>query len=273
MLSSLIAIDRRLEFACERIRRDFDAYETIAHIIDQYLARYAAFNHLQAGQVIELCNGFSKTYARHLAHFAKTGEYPFQYGDATEVDRIAYDLVLLISCVSDVMRFQIAQSMHEAGSLLGEGKACIIGSGPGIELEMLRISAPGLDITAYDKAFNPFVREAFPKATLREEYFNTLEQARGFNTIFAIELLEHLPDPMRFLRDLSAILDTGTRLICTTATNMPQFDHLWNFTDIDMFCKTVKNQGFHILEHRTFSQRYSFNNIEARNDWFVLQKH
>ncbi len=54
---------------------------------------------------------------------------------------------------------------------------------------------------------------------------------KKYDTIFAIELLEHLENPYEIMESFGRSLKKDGRLIITTARNVPQFDHLFNFTD------------------------------------------
>jgi len=90
--------------------------------------------------------------------------------------------------------------------------------------------------------------------------------------VLAIELLEHVEHHEKILQKALHRLTPGGQLICTTATNMPQFDHRYNFVDLDAFKDSAQAIGFAVREHRTFHEPHAFHRIDSRNYWFVLEK-
>jgi SAM-dependent methyltransferase len=96
--------------------------------------------------------------------------------------------------------------------------------------------------------------------------------AGRFDTVLAIELLEHVPEPYRLLEDCHDALEHGGRVVATTATNIPQFDHVFNFTSDDDFEDRTRRLGFEIDRKLSLVHAATFLDIGARNTFYVLRK-
>lgn len=276
MLNEIFALDKRLAIANHRLLSTFPDYPFVHGFIDSHLRAYVEHYGLDIHAVVQHYHRFAQRYAAHLEKFQDSGLYPYQYGDTATVDKTCYDIALILSCVSNPARYEIVHNLNQVIQKIGIEKTganiAVVGVGAGIELALIKQFAPGTQVSAYDLAIDPFVKNQFGLFTLHQENFLDAEGLEQFDVFFAIELLEHVTDYEQLLRKISQNLKPKGQLICTTATNMPQFDHVHNFKDMELFVREVTGMGFTILEHRQFRQPHNFHGIDARNDWFVLEK-
>jgi 2-polyprenyl-3-methyl-5-hydroxy-6-metoxy-1,4-benzoquinol methylase len=272
MLNDILALDKRLAIANQRLRSTFPDYRFVHEFIDSHLQAYATYYNLGVDKVIEHNNHFARVYARHLETFQENGLYPCEYHDQAVVDKRCYDIALILSCITNSARYEIVHNLAASIKKIDTQTICIIGAGAGIELALIKQFAPHTQITAYDLAIDEFVKKQFSKFTLKQENFLAADMTKPYDIIFAIELLEHVAHYERIIQKAWQCLKRKGQLICTTATDMPQFDHVYNFEDIELFKTEVFKTGFSIAEHRQFRQQHSFHGIEAKNDWFVLDK-
>ena len=88
-----------------------------------------------------------------------------------------------------------------------------------------------------------------------------------------IEILEHLEDPDTLLADTAKALRPGGQLYLTTATNIPQFDHLYNYPeDHTGFERQLSNLGLKIDAVEILAHRYMDIEIGAKNHVYALTK-
>ena len=86
------------------------------------------------------------------------------------------------------------------------------------------------------------------------------------------ELLEHLDQPYAFLADCRESLSPGGQLVVTTAANVPQFDHKYNFVPDDEFERRAALLGLAVEHQRVIPHAYPRTDISARNVFYVLKK-
>lgn len=273
MLDAIFALDKKLALANHRLRSHFPDYAIIHQFIEDYLVSYADHNHLTSQSIVDCYNNFAKIYSKHLDIFEENNKYPVEYSDNTVIDRISYDLALILSCVTNDARFQIIHHLFDyIKNHTAQDRICVIGAGSGIELALIRKFNLNCSLTAYDLSFNDFIRNSFHQAELREANFIESDVSQTFDIIFAIEFLEHITDYRNFLEKTYRSLTSGGHFVCTTATNMPQFDHLYNFRDIESFKDELNKIGFTVVAHQKFHHKQSFQRTDSSNDWFVLKK-
>lgn len=210
----------------------------------EFLQAYLEYQKLSVDQLIDVYNDYIFHFNKHCKSFVKTGKYPFEVGVRDYVpSRIEYDLVLLISVLFAPHRFQIMDLLDNSNR---SGKALFVGIGPGLELSIS--SDVHEEIHAYDLSINSFIQKKFPSIQFFEELY--VGQHEGyFDSIYLIELLEHLEDPYSLLEICYNSLSKNGKLLLTTASDLPQFDHLYNFPkDHFEFEKNVISLGFEILK-------------------------
>lgn len=266
----LLADEKLLIFEHNKVqRKDFYSDELTA-ILKDYLFHYASFHKLEVDDVKSLYFNFLERYSVDLSRFKKDGLYPFQNGSETKCDRIQYDIALIFSTLISPVRYKMMWNLfHEFQE--DQGKVALVGVGAGVDLEVI-IKANQMNKTAeaFDLSFSRFVSSYFKDSNIIESEFNGAE--KDYHVILAIELLEHLEDPVSFSKMIYEALVPGGKLICTTATDMPQFDHLYNFISDDDFEKAITKIGYKIEGKEVMPHNYFGGPKSSRNTWYNLVK-
>lgn len=271
MLSDIFHRDRRLSLANERLRLNSPSYPEVAEIIDTLLSAYAAHHHMSPANIVAAYDDFARLFARHLEHFRQHRQYPLEYAAPATIDRITYDVSLLLSCVVNSARFHITEKLlRSLQQQSGKSDFLVVGCGAGLELEIIQRTGHYQRVVAYDADISDFVRQRFSGFDLRQQEFDHSCPVNNIDTAFAIEILEHVDDPIALMKNIVSALKPGGICLCTTATDLPQFDHRYNFTNIPLFQQQLQSLGFSLLETHTFIQPYPFQGTESRNDWFSL---
>jgi SAM-dependent methyltransferase len=262
----LIQSDRKLELDYEQaLAGATESEQRVRAAAAAYLESYAAFNGISREAAIASYTATIRRYANDIRAFISTGRYPLQINKAQPpLGRSDYDLFLILTILVTRHRCGL---MAELASFPAAGKALVIGVGSGVELSFLGAPQEG---DAYDLYINAYARAAFPQWRFREELY--LPAGRCYDTIHAIELLEHLEDPYGLLSDCRESLAPGGRLVVTTATNVPQFDHRFNFTSDEEFERRARSLGL-VLEHkRVVPHAYARTDIGARNAFYAFTR-
>lgn len=236
--------------------------------VGAYLDKYANFNHITVDVVIEMYTDFISTYNRHCKIFIKTGKYPTENGlDNFFISREAYDITLLLSVLFTKHRFRIMQLLSQQPAA---DKALFIGLGSGLEMSLNRKKYK--EIHAYDLSINEFVYSEFASQQIHTELYKGQRQDY-FDAIYLIELLEHLEDPFQLLEICHGSLKKGGRISLTTATDIPQFDHLYNFPkDHRNFEERLNQLGYTIIIKEIIEHNYITTNIKPSNHFYSIAK-
>ncbi len=267
MLSEIIATDRWMRISHSKVQKCPEYSPVVEDILSKYLAEYASFYNLSTKDVIDIYNNFTRQYSEHIRIFLATGKYPYQNGVIPDLGRVNYDIVLILSVVMSAHRHKIFKRLHNSSKLL-KGNALLIGIGSGVELEFLNSS--NNDIYAYDISISDFIKEKYQRINLNECLFEGALQE--YDNIFAIELLEHLSQPLDFAKMAYGSLTKGGKFFFTTATNIPQIDHLCNFTDKQQWETNLESLGFEILIGEQINHESIDSKLDASNTWYITQK-
>jgi hypothetical protein len=262
---ALVASDRKLELDYEYACTDApDTANAVRASVAAYLEGYARFNGISQTAAIASYATTIRRYANDIRAFIKTGRYPLELDPAQPpLSRSDYDLFLILTILTTKHRCAI---MEELAKFPAAGKALVIGVGSGVELGFIGASGGS---EAYDLYINPFAPTAHPGWQFREELYRPAGQS--YAAIYAIELLEHLDEPYAFLADCRASLARGGRLIVTTAANVPQFDHRFNFIPDEEFDRRAALLGLAVEYRRVIPHAYPRTDIGARNVFYVLK--
>ncbi len=268
----LLAASRKLELECESAAAKAGGDEReILSTAENFLEGYAAFNRISQETALNSYLKTNQRYVRDIQAFIATAKYPLEIDPKPwELGRTDYDLSLIISILVAPHRRAI---MEEMAKISIPGRPLVIGVGSGIELSFIQAPEGG---DAYDLYINAFARQAFPRWNFHEEWHHPTGPRYG--AVYAIELLEHLDEPYGFIADCRESLEPGGRFIATTASNVPQFDHRYNFVSDEDFEKRVGTMGFELETKRLIPHEYGLMNIRAsnvfsaRNVFYVFQK-
>ncbi len=236
--------------------------------VELYLKKYAAFNHINAESAIAFYTNYITTYNKHCKQFIKTAKYPSDNKEYQHsISREEYDVVLLLSVLFTPHRYRIMQLLLEKST---GGNALFIGLGPGLELMLTK--KKHTEIHAYDLSANKFLFAEFPDVDINIELY-TGQKEDYFDSIYLIELLEHLEDPYALLSTCYTSLKKGGKILLTTATDIPQFDHLYNFPeDHTTFESELKKIGLNVLYKEQIPHNYLTMDLKPFNHFYVVEK-
>jgi hypothetical protein len=242
--------------------------DKLYNFVELYLAKYTQFNNISVTKAIEIYTNFITTFNKHCKQFAKSGKYPVENAVLnTDVSREEYDIVLLMSVLFTPHRFRIMQIFQEQKAA---GNALFIGLGPGLEVALTKENLN--EIQAYDLSVNKFLFEEFPDFKINCELY-TGQKQDYFDVIYLIELLEHLSDPFLLLEICYNSLKKRGKIFLTTATDIPQFDHLYNFpVDHKDFEDRIEKMGFSIVYKEMILHNYLAIEIKPCNHFYILEK-
>jgi hypothetical protein len=267
MLSEIFEKDRLIRIAHNKLQNSIYYNPEIVTKIDNFLNCYAKFYDLSVDNVITIYNNFTYNYSIDIRDFLKTGKYPSELGVERVINRIDYDIFLIVSVVSTIHRHRIFNQLLQS-SLGGSSDITLIGVGSGLEIEFLDRSSNR--ITAYDISISDFVKSKYTDVKIIEGYFDGTEY--NLSKIYAIELVEHLSDPIKFLKLIYSSLIDGGQFFFTTATNVPQIDHMYNFPDMNDFESKLRDIGFDIETNNFIPHEYILSKLDASNNWFGVKK-
>lgn len=267
MLSEIFEKDRLIRIAHNKLQNSSYYNPDIFAKIDAFLTSYAKFYNLSVDNVITIYNNFTYNYSFDIRDFLKTGKYPLELGVERAINRVDYDIFLILSVVSTIHRHRIFNQLMQSSSG-SSSDIVLIGVGSGLEIEFL--DRCNNRITAYDISISDFVRSKYTDVNIIEGYFDGTET--NLSKIYAIELVEHLSDPITFLKSIYSSMIVGGQFLFTTATNVPQIDHMSNFPDMNDFESKLRNVGFEIEKNYFIPHEYIVSKLNASNNWFEVKK-
>lgn len=237
--------------------------------LSAYLQNYLTENVISVNDAIDTYSKYIAAYNKNCRSFIKTGRYPVQNGKTVfSLSRKEYDVVLLFSVLFTTHRFRIMQ-LATAWSAPVE-KGLYIGVGSGLEIALT--GGFYKEIFAYDLKINDYLYAKFPNIQLREEFYKGQKQ-NYFNVVYLIELLEHLEEPYELVKISLDTLVPGGKIFLTTASNIPQFDHYYNFPeDHSVFENNCGALGFSVVFKERIPHHYLSMNLEASNHFYILEK-
>ncbi|MGK5094509.1 methyltransferase domain-containing protein [Deltaproteobacteria bacterium TL4] len=268
MISEIIKQDKRLSHQYEELLNVLDETDkALLQRVDHYLHEYSNFHHFTLKQVIDVQNRFVERYLKDLIEFEEEQQYPCALGTAKQfkISRKEYDLSLMLSVLLTKHRFTIMKRLSTISEPLGN--TLVVGVGSGMEISLLQNKYERLD--AYDLRIDDFPKTKLEEVSFYEkEYVFTGEH---YNTVIAIELLEHLENPFELLKAFCQSLKNKGQLILTTATNLPQFDHLTNFSEDAFFEEKLQEAGFGLKLKEEIPHHYPLD-IQAKNTFYIFEK-
>ena len=270
MIEYIINKNRRLRLEYNFVKKSCDNLENeIFYILNNYLTEFCEYFNLEAEDVIQMHNEFIGNYLNDIKLFLNNGKYPYQLYSVKHIDRITYDVTLLLSVFLSRVRLQIFKMLIESLKKK-KGEVIIVGVGAALELELISKLIPNLKFKAFDLSISDFVHNRFGNDKVFEREF-VFEKEKGYETIIFIELLEHLEAPYSFLKKSSEFLLDGGNIICTTSSNMPQFDHFYNFHN-DNFEEKLKEFNLNVKTNIKLPHNLINSKIDSYNNFYELHK-
>lgn len=241
----------------------------VYEILINHFISYINYFDLSDEEIFDKQMEFLNEYKLHLREFEKTNKLPCQNKVNSTKNRLDYDIPLLCSTFLSYHRYRIFETLNNKINIGHNQSVLVIGVGPGIELAILQDKSD--NISAYDTDISAFIKKTFPEFHLSEKHF-MYEPDKLYDKIILIELLEHLENPENLLIDAMKSLKSNGRIHFTTAVNIPQFDHLYNFklNDINIIKWIVKN-GFKIESKLDIPHNYPIS-VNAYNCYYVIKK-
>lgn len=133
-----------------------------------------------------------------------------------------------------------------------------VGVGTGFYLrEMLRrvpgLQGHGFDLSPSSLSYTDTMLQAFGQ---RRDCILSLQDilreppAVPASFLTNVEVLEHLEDPLAFLRGLRSLLEPGGLGMITAAVTAPNADHIYLYNSVDELVAQVKEAGFLLIDSR-----------------------
>lgn len=239
----------------------------IHDILVNYINEYIKYEKLNCSDLFSTYENFLRQYSKDTKSFIKNNTYPFfQKGYSFNMSRKQYDVVLLLSTILTQHRYDIMVEIQKQLSL--KSSALVIGSGVGIELEIIKNSYQHID--AYDVHIDQFCIEKHKSVNFHEEEF-TGKQNKKYDDIYIIELLEHISNPFDLIKKAKESITENGRIIITLAVNIPQFDHIYNFNNYTFFIKKIEEMNMNIEYSRDIRHKHLVSNVKASNIFVVIK--
>jgi len=268
-VEQLISENRLLSSLHDRVMSSPHYEKQLYNVLEKYTMDYLkeSTDHSVSE---EIYFSFIRSYNKDMKIFAKTGKFPLEIDEnRSPPGRYEYDITLLLSCLFSEHRFRIMQLLDQKSSMANCG--LFIGCGPGLEIELVKNNFKKL--YAYDLSINEFLLEKHPSVHFNESYFTGENDDLCYDSIYMIELLEHLSEPYILLEKCQKVLTEKGKIFLTTATNIPQFDHLYNFEASHQdFEKKIQNMGLSISFMEEIPHQYITLDIGAKNRFYILEK-
>ena len=265
----LLEKSRLFEFQHTKLIENNTINNKLLDILINYFITYITYFDLSDEFVSNKHMEFLSEYQVHLKEFKKTGRYPSQYIDNIKKERVDYDIPLLCSTFLSYHRYHIFETLYDKINIKKNESIGVIGVGSGIELMVLNDWSN--NIFAYDLDIGTFIQTTFPDVNFYEKHFS-YEPEKSYDKIILIELLEHLEDYESLLIHVMKSLKSNGRIHFTTAVNIPQFDHLYNFELNDKNLEScILNNGFEIEYKLDLPHNYIVN-VDAYNCYYIIRR-
>jgi SAM-dependent methyltransferase len=233
-------------------------------------------NHLSGGSpdaAEQACRGyisFCNTFFEKQIDFMRTQQYRASdyeqinadvYQNVDYMSRIYYP-ALLLSYLFSSNYFALYRNFRERFIPMAQqakGFSCEIGIGHGLLSASLLASIPGLAGCGIDispvavevtERVSSFFRLLRPIVTQVADATQSipLEDGRAYPVMICAEVLEHLPDPAKILRNIHTALAQDGILFLTASVNMESVDHLYLFHSDDEVVQMVEDCGFQVID-------------------------
>lgn len=268
----LIRLAPRLEDMAVSVARNNPEYTRIIEIPLRLV------NHLSGGvpgAIEEACRGyisFCDTFFEKQVEFMREQQYGASdyeqvnadvYQNAAYMSRIYYP-ALLLSYLFSSNYFALYRNFCEKfipATKDTQGHSCEIGIGHGLLSASLLAASPalsgcGIDISPAAVEFTERVSSFFrlPRRIVTRVADATrhipipLNGERGYRVMICAEVLEHLPDPAKILRNMHGALANDGMLFLTASVNMESVDHFYLFRSDDEIVRMVEECGFEVVD-------------------------
>lgn len=268
-LNQFLNTSRLFGFQFQELTENHEVNAAVINILLEHFFAYKNYNGLSDQQISDIHMNFLIEYNKHLNEFAKTGKYPFQHNYTQIKDRLSYDIPLLCSSFLSKQRYTIFETLYNKLNSITGKDILVVGVGPGIELALLNHELN--NINAYDLNISTFITDRFHSSKFTKGLFN-YTPLKTYDIVLLIEILEHLENPFQLLSDSIKSLSKDGAIHFTTAVNVPQFDHLYNFSVNDETLENFIRENNCKIEYKSAIPHNYKVNIEAFNCYYVIKK-
>ena len=270
-IDQIIEKKRLLQLLINRVYKSDFFEETFFETLKDYVSSYIDYGSGGQEEKAEVIyRNYIRSYNKDMVEFEASEKYPFQLEKSIlNPSRYEYDIILLFSCLFASHRYRIMQLIHQLTEEANKG--LFIGCGPGLEMELVKDKIDTL--IAYDLSIGEFPKIKHPEIDFREKYFQGNKVEIQYDSIYLIEILEHLLDPYELLANCHNVLKNNGKIYLTTATNIPQFDHLYNFEPSHKeFDDKLNQMGFKVEFVEDILHQSLTLDIGAKNRFYVIRK-
>jgi len=268
LIEEISRLDEACKFQFSRMKRSLqDEDLKLYEYIDGYLESYCRFNDISIEDVLKIKDKFAQRYINDLKNFEQSGSYPYQIPiDNFVLSRTEYDVVLILSFLLEKHRFKIARWLV---SQKFEGNLLAVGIGPGVEFGIIKeFCGNEVSLTGYDLELSDYVLNRY-RGEVNKEFFSP--GSEYFSMVLLVEILEHLSNPLELLKNAISVLDNNGSILLTTAVDMPQFDHLYNFSS-GQIVEMLSDEGMAVEKFETVQHQINIGQIASSNELVVAKK-
>ena len=253
----------------ELLYEDMDFHNEDVHdILIEYINKYISYKSISSDEIKDHYENFLKQYSKDAKKYKENNVYPaIEVGVSYNISRQEYDVFLLLSTILTQHRYDIMCEIHKSQEK--KNNALVIGSGVGIEIELINKFYKNID--AYDIEIDEFCYSSHQDINFYEKEFIG-EKQKKYDNVYIIELLEHVPKPYNLIKKAKTVLNTNGSIIITLAINIPQFDHIINFDNNDLFLKEIDDLNLYIYYEKEIKHKYLMNKLTESSNVFMILK-
>jgi|SaaInlStandDraft_6_1057023.scaffolds.fasta_scaffold14531_2 hypothetical protein len=232
----------------------------------QYINKYIKYKQITAEEFKVNYENFLRQYTRDSKKYIKSNIYPaIENGITYDISREEYDIFLLLSTILTQHRYDIMSEIYS--HKIKNNRALIIGSGVGIELELIKDTYKEID--AYDITIDKFCNKNHVDVNFYEKEFIG-NSDNLYDDIYIIELLEHVSTPYELISKAKKTMKINGRVIITLAVNIPQFDHVINFNNMNLFLKEIDDLNLFISYQKEIKHNYLMSGLNKSSNIFMI---
>ena len=148
-------------------------------------------------------------------------------------------------------------------------KGVEIGFGEGYYLWKILRERPDLKIEGYDVSDSAikFSQNVMKKAGIEESQYALFKgdvlkgievEDSEYEFAIAAELIEHVPNPDKVLKEIYRITKSGGILFLTTVIDSNHMDHITNFKSISEIKSMIEESGFEVINEKQYTMQDDF---------------
>lgn len=251
----------------EQIKDLYNEYPYLLQELNEYLESYLKSANVSVDEIFEDYTKLNDMMTEEKMNFLRTGEYSCSsFNDS--IENIYSNTEYMESYMTGLMISQILWPAHYR--IFNFYISCLekniapnvieIGAGHGLfaVAALKRLPLEGkytcIDISKKSLAMTQMMINSNQHLTgkkdieLIEADFICTPYKSEFNFGIMGEVLEHVPDPLNFLKKMKELLLPGSCLFTTTVINSPAVDHIYHFKNINEVCELFDSAGFEIVD-------------------------